>query len=170
MVNDKENREKLCGRFQEALELVRVPGDAVIERGELLTKLTAEMRGHAGKCASCLQSLDDVVETRNLLLSLAMEAGRATKPGPWFSTKVMNAIGAREREIERRDRVWISVQRLAPKLAAVCALLLMLVGTWAMQTQRDYQARRMNAPGESLFDSGPTGTQNDDVLTSVGAH
>ena len=52
----------------------------------------------------------------------------------------------------------------------MCALLLLLVGTWAMQTQRAYQAKQMSIPAESLFDSGPTGAQNDDVMISVEAH
>ena len=169
MGNDKQNRAGQCGRFREELELVRVPGDAVIERGELLAELPAEIRGHAGECGSCLEALDDVVEMRNLLLSLAAETS-VRVPGPWFSSKVMNAIAAKERAVEERDGVWISVQSLAPRLAAVCALLLVLAGTWAMQTQREYQARLTNAPGESLFDSGPAGTQNDDVLIGTGAH
>ena len=169
MVNDKRNGAGQCQRFREELELVRVPGDAVIERGELLAELPAELRGHAGQCSSCLEALDDVVETRNLLLSLARETN-GTVPGPWFASKVMNVIAAKEREREERDGVWISVRSLAPRLAAVGALLLVLIGTWAMQTQREYQARQMNVPGESLFDAGPGGIQNDDVLLGVGAH
>ncbi len=169
MVNDRQNREANCGRFQEELELVRVPGDAVIERGELLARMSAEMRGHAGECRSCLEALDDVVETRNLLLSLATDTGVAV-PGPWFASKVMNAIAAKGNEIETQDGFWISVQRLAPRLAAVCALLLVLVGTWAVQTQREYQSRQMTMPGESLFESAPSGTLNDEILTNVGAH
>ena len=170
MVNSKEKREGSCGRFQEELELVRVPGDAVIEQGELLAELSLELREHAGRCVSCREALEDVVQTRNLLVTLVTAKGGAAEPGPWFSNKVMNAIAAKEQEIEARDGFWISVQKLAPRLAAVCALLLALVGTWAMQTKREYQARQMRAPAESLFDSGPAGMQNDDVLSNAGAH
>ena len=169
MVNDKQNRAGHCERFREELELVHVPGGAVIERGELLEELPAELRGHAGECGSCLKALDDVVETRNLLLSLAAESAGAV-PSPWFASKVMNAIAAKERENKEQDGVWISVQKLAPRLAAVCALLLVLIGTWAMKTQREYQAKLMNAPGESLFDSGSGGALNDDVMMGAGAH
>ena len=169
MVNDKQNREAECGRFLEELELVRVPGDAVIERGEMLAELSAELRGHAGECKSCLQVLDDVVETRNLMLSLAADTG-VVQPGPWFTARVMSTISAKKKEDEVQDGFWISVQRLAPRLAAVCALLLVLVGTWAVQTQREYQARQMTAPGESLFDSASPSPSNDEILTNVGAH
>ena len=169
MVKSNENQEGQCRRFREELELVHVPGDAVIERGEMLAELPADLRGHAGACGSCLQALDDVVVARNMLLSLAGETA-AVEPGPWFSGKVMNAIAAKERATEARDGFWASVQKLAPRLAAVCALLLLLVGTWAMQTQRAYQAKQMSIPAESLFDSGPTGAQNDDVMISVEAH
>jgi hypothetical protein len=169
MVNNRKDREEPCWRFREELELIHVAGDAVIERGELLAELRAEVRGHAGECESCLQALDDVVETRNMLLSLAGETS-AIEPGPWFSSKVIKVIAARERESEARDGFWASVQKLAPRLAAVCALLLVLVGTWAMQTQRAYQARQMAAPAESLFDTGSAGPQNDDVMTNPEAH
>jgi hypothetical protein len=169
MVNDKQNREAECGRFREELELVRVPGDAVIARGELLAELSAELREHAGECRSCLQALEDVAETRNLLLPLAVETG-GMQPGPWFATKVMNAIAAKEKEDDVQDGFWICVQRLAPRLAAVCALLLVLVGTWAVQTQREYQARQTTAPGESLFETASSSPTNDEILTNVGAH
>lgn len=169
MPNSEQNCVGACERFREELELVRAPGDAVIERGELMAELPVEMRGHAGECASCLEALDDVVETRNLLLSLATDAGSA-KPGSWFTSKVMKAIAAKESEIETRDGFWISIQRLAPRLAAVCALLLLLMGTWAMQTQREYQAREMKSVGESLFETGPAGTSYDDVLIGAEAH
>ena len=168
MLNDKQNWEGPCGRFREELELVRVPGDAVVERGEYLEEMPKEVRGHAGGCASCLQALDDAVETRNLLLSLATEAGGA-QPGPWFASKVMNAIAAKERHIEKGDGVWIGVRRLAPRLAAVCALVLVLMGTWAMQTQREYQAKQMRASAGGLFE-GQTGSPNDDVLGIAEAH
>ena len=169
MVKDNLRSEAECGRFREELELVRVPGDAVIERGEMLASLSAEMRGHAGECRSCLEALDDVVETRTLLLSVAAETG-GVQPGPWFSGKVMNAIATKTKEDEVQDGFWISVQRLAPRLAAVCALLLVLLGTWAVQTQREYQAKQMTAPAESLFDTAPTGSANDEILTNVEGH
>ncbi len=169
MVNDNLNGEAVCGHFREELELVRVPGDAVIERGELLAELSAQLRGHAAECKGCLVALDDVVETRNLLLSLATETG-GVQPGPWFSSKVMNAIAAKQKEDEVQDGFWLSVQKLAPRLAAVCALLLVLMGTWAVQTQREYQARQMTLPGESLFDSDSSGQANDEILTNVEAH
>src|SRR3974390_889454 len=114
MVNSKEQRAGSCGRFQEALELVRVPGDAVIEQGELLAELSSELREHAGRCVSCRAVLEDVVQTRNLLVTLAAAKEGVAEPGPWFSCKVMNAIAAKEQEIEARDGFWISVQKLAP--------------------------------------------------------
>jgi hypothetical protein len=169
MVHDKLNREVWCGRFQEQLELAGVSGNAVMAREELLAKLPAEVRGHADQCANCQQSLEDVLETRNLLQALGSEPSTA-EPGPWFSSKVMNAIAAQEREIESSDGVWISVRRLAPRLAAVCALLLVLMGTWVMRTQREYQVKQMAAGGESVFESASSGTLNDEVLTNAEDH
>ncbi|HEY2118956.1 MAG TPA: hypothetical protein VGH37_07215 [Candidatus Acidoferrum sp.] len=169
MTNWEKGRFEKCERFREELELARLPEGQQVDRKGLLVKLSAELRGHAEACGSCLEAADDLVETRNMLVKAVSETG-ANERGVWFSSKVMNAIAAQEREIEQSEGVWQSVRRLAPRLAAVCALLLVLAGTWAVQVRRDYVARQMAAAGESLFEPTPSAALNDDVMMSVEAH
>ena len=169
MTNWEKGRFEKCERFREELELVPLPEGEQVDRNGLLVKLSAEFRGHAEVCGSCLEAVDDLIETRNMLVKVVGEPA-ANEPGAWFSRKVMNAIAAQEGEIEQSEGVWQSVRRLAPRLAAVCALLLVLAGTWAVQVRRDYVARQMSAPGESLFEPTPSAALNDDVMMSVEAH
>ncbi len=169
MANWEKGRFEKCERFREELEAVQFTGLERIARSELLIKLGTELRGHAETCGNCLDAADDLVETRNLLLA-GNGAERTAEPGPWFTSKVMNAIATKETEIEQSEGVWQSVRRLAPRLAAVCALILVLAGTWAIQVRRDSVARQMSAPGESLFETSPSSVLNDDVLLSAEAH
>ena len=169
MTNWENGRFEECERFREELELVQLPGDERIDRQGLLVKLPAELRGHSEVCGSCLEALDDLVQTKNLLLSAANEPA-TVEPGPWFASKVMKAIVAQDTEMEQTEGVWQSVRRLAPRLAAVCALLLLIVGTWAVQVREEYVARQMAMPGESLFEPTPSAALNDDVMVSVEAH
>jgi hypothetical protein len=169
MTNWEKGRFEKCERFREELEFLRLPGNERIDKKGLLVRLPAELRGHSEVCGSCLEALDDLVQTRNLLLSATNEPA-AVEPGPWFLAKVMNTIAAQETEIERTEGVWQSVRRLAPRLAAVCAFLLLIVGTWAVQVRQEYVARQMTMPGESLFEPTPSATLNDDVMVSVEAH
>jgi hypothetical protein len=155
MTDCVKGRFEICERFRDELEAVQASGTEQMIRNDLLIKLDGECRRHAEVCGSCLDALDDLVETRNLLLA-ATEESTAAEPGPWFASKVMNAIAAKENEIEQSEGVWQSVRRLAPRLAAVCALVLVLAGTWAVQVRRNYVARQMAASGESLFESSPS--------------
>jgi hypothetical protein len=169
MTNWEKGRFEKCERFREELELLQLPVDERVDRYGLLVKLTAKTRGHSEVCGDCMQAVDDLAETRNLLVTTA-DGSAAVEPGPWFASKVMNAIAAQEKEIEQGEGVWQSVRRLAPRLAAVCALLLVIVGTWAVEVRQEYVARQMTMPGESLFEATPAAVLNDDVMLSVEAH
>jgi hypothetical protein len=169
MTTWEKGRFENCERFREQLEAVQLIGNERVARNELLMKMGSEFRGHAEVCGTCLDAVDDLVETHNLLQSGTNET-MASEPGPWFSSKVMNAIAAKENELELSEGVWQNVRRLAPRLVAVCGLLLVLAGTWAVQVRRNYEARQIALPGESLFEPTPSAALNDDVLLTVEAH
>ena len=78
--------------------------------------------------------------------------------GPWFTTRVMQAIAAQEEEIEERQNgFWTSVRRLAPRLVAFATLLLMLGGTWAFQERRAARANGPQmGPAEGIFEAVPS--------------
>ena len=89
--------------------------------------------------------------------------------GPWFTVRVMAAIEARQAELEeRREGVWTYVGRLAPRLVAVAAALLIIGGTWLAEQRRIDTARVNQMRGaESVFEAAQSAPIPDDVVASV---
>lgn len=141
-----------CEEFRHALDAVPV-GTGQRNAEEWRAELPAVEAQHLETCESCRAALEEFTETRSVLSQLTLP-----EPGPWFTARVMAAIGAKEREEEATDGVWISVRRLAPRMVAVSALLLVLGGSWAVQ-QRNRDVAKLEAKGgDVVFDaaSGPT--------------
>lgn len=165
-MSDRPERLR-CEQFLEALETTWTERGEETTPGVLLGSLNERARAHAVGCESCQTAVKELVLTRN-------ELGRLwegpPEPGSWFTARVMGAIQAKENEIEeKRNGVWNSVMRLAPRLVAFCTLLLVLGGTWALELRRAEQARQAQMrPAEGLFESTPSTPLNDDVM--YGAH
>ena len=129
--------------------------------------LPQKAREHAATCANCEEALEDFAETREALAGMAESL---PEPGPWFVARVMAKIGAQERELEEQaNGVWISVMRLAPRLAAFAAVLLVLGGTWALELRRAEQSRRQQTrpAAEGLFEAAPNTPLNDDIIANT---
>jgi hypothetical protein len=150
MADQLELKKSDCRRFLEAMEL----GPA------------NDGSGHAEVCADCRAALEDLVATRKALEPMRAPVAEA---GPWFATRVMAAIRTRENEQEeRRNGVWLGIRRLAPRLVALCALVLVVGTTWAYQVRQGEVARRLQlSSGESIFESVPA-PLNDDVMIGSG--
>lgn len=162
MTNELEMRNSECRRFLEKLEgLARSDAEGATAPS-VLAQMSSEARGHAKVCEDCKLAVENLVETRRALQP--MSAGVA-EPGPWFVTRVMAAIRVRESELEeRRNGVWLSVRRLAPRLVALCTVLLVVGTTWAVQLRREDIARRAAlGSAESVFEA-VRAPLNDDVL------
>lgn len=126
--------------------------------------LSQGVRQHLLNCAECEAAFDDFAETRQALHGMRVSPA---EPGPWFVSRVMARIRAQERELEEQaNGVWINVMKLAPKLSAVAAVLLLLGGTWAMQLRRAEQTRQQSHPAEGLFETSPNAPLNDDIVAS----
>ena len=166
MHNPLERVNAGCQEFLDELESLS-PETQGTELTKLLDSVSARVRQHGDACESCRQAAIDFGATREALQGLKA-AGREERP--WFVTRVMSAIRSREKEIEeRREGVWISVRRLAPRLVALCAVLLIIGSTWAVHLRRTDQARRAQVrPVEALFEVGPSIAANDDVMISAG--
>ncbi len=154
-----------CQEFREELEGLPLSENARGAPRPLLEEMTQGSREHGSECAECREAADDVALTRSALRPLGQ---LSAEPGPWFATRVMAAIAGRESDLDLGDAVWLSIRRLAPRLVAVCALLLVLASTWT------YQARRMENAGqpqvsanETVLEPGQTAPLNDDVLTNA---
>jgi len=158
--------ERNCEEFLELLEGLPLESPGVTTAAQWLAELPEGAQAHAAKCASCQAALEDFRETR-----VVLERMRKTlpQPPPWFAARVMATIRARENEIEeQRNSVWISVRRLAPRLAAFAGVVLVLGGTWAMELRRSEQRRQQDLRQvEGLFEAAPSTPLNDDVLAGT---
>jgi hypothetical protein len=151
--------EQNCGSFLDALEELPPSGGLRRSAEEWLEELPEAPEAHARACGACRTALEEFTETRNALAGIAVH-----EPGPWFATKVMASINAREREEEALDGVWISVRRLAPRLVALSALLLVLGGGWALQLRRTDGLNAERRNGDVVFDPTVAPTWYDDGL------
>jgi hypothetical protein len=154
------NRDELnCRRFLDALEELPVSGGLRKSAEEWRAELPEAEDEHVGGCEACRTALEEFAETRNALAEVTVQ-----KPGPWFATRVVAAISAREQEEEARDGVWISVRRLAPRLVALSALLLVLGGSWALELRKSEGMNVERRGGDMVFDSSAAPTWYDDGL------
>ena len=160
MKNDEE-----CGRVRDLLEdsaLAR-PEAARIE--ELSETWPAAERNHLATCGHCQTGAQDFLATREIFKGV----GSATEIArPWFSTRVMAAIAARERELTEAASTWLAVPKFASRLALASAALLLLTSTWLYEKPLpapNQQAVSLAAQ-ESLFESSPPANL-DDVLVPV---
>jgi hypothetical protein len=137
-------------------------GAVEVNSQTVLAQMSSAARGHAEVCAECSGAVEDLAETRKALLPMSTPVAEA---GPWFAARVMAAIRAKENELEERSNgVWLGVRRLAPRLVALCAVVLVVGTTWAYQVRQEDLARQLALrPAESVFESAPA-PLNDDVL------
>jgi|SRR5271167_2305719 hypothetical protein len=159
-----ENENAGCQKFLDEIELVPVE---ITRREELLAEVSAESRQHAASCGNCSNALQELIATREALQPMREESVEAN---PWFATRVMAAIAAREKEIDEQvNGVWIFVRRMAPRIVAFCGLLLVVGSTWALQLKKAEERHRTSTQAaEGLFYTAPTSPVNDDAMSIVG--
>jgi hypothetical protein len=151
------NRDEAnCQRFLDALEELPLSGGTRKSAEEWRAELPETEDEHAGRCEDCRTALEEFAETRNALTGVAVH-----EPGPWFTARVMATINARE---EKEDGVWIGVRRLAPRLVAVSALLLVRGGSWALELRKTDGLNAERRSGDMVFDSSVAPTWYDDGL------
>jgi hypothetical protein len=160
----KKNSEE-CSKLQDLLEesATALPEATSVE--ELSAAWPAAQRSHLAACGGCREAAQDLLATREIFKGV----GSATEMArPWFATRVMAAIAARERELAEAASTWLAVPKFASRLALVSGALLLVASTWLYERPlpaANQQASTLAAQ-ESLFEAAPLMSQ-DDVLFNM---
>lgn len=149
MFNTGKNREQ-CERLRDSLET-----------SASASALPGAMREHLADCVGCRTVADELFASRALLQKIPLQGA---EPGPWFATRVMAAIAARESKLQRSLEAWTVVPKFAARLTWISALALLLAGTWLYQAPKSAPKSGSGSSVESLFDVAPASATQDDVL------
>jgi hypothetical protein len=155
-------RKGECAALREALG--EVTGATTLQ--ELLGHATAQQRAHVAACDGCREALEELLATRLLLSAIPPQA---SVPRPWFASRVMSAIAAREAEFSRLATAWTLVPKLASRLAWVSAVAILVAGTWLYRKPAASPPVQTaaEASAESVFETSPAPHQDDVLLSTV---
>ena len=154
-----------CRKLQDLLEESAAALPEATSAEQLTAAWPAAERTHIANCENCREAAQDLLATREIFKGV----GSATEMAkPWFATRVMAAIVARERELAEAASTWLAVPRFASRLALASGALLLVASMWLYE--RPLPAANPHASilpaQESLFEAPPPMNQ-DDVLVNV---
>jgi len=156
MWNLLKKSDEQCRKVRDLLEDSAAARPEAVSIQELSEALSAAGQTHIGACVGCQEAAQDLLGTREIFKGVASNSAMER---PWFATRVMAAIAAREAS------TWLAVPRFASRLALASGALLLVASTWLYErpfSAPSQQARNLAAQ-ESLFEVPPTVNQ-DDVL------
>ncbi len=160
----KKNDEQ-CRKLRDLLEESAAALPEAADAEQLSAAWPAAQRNHMAACGSCRETAQDLLATREIFKGV----GSATEMAkPWFATRVMAAIVARERELAEAASTWLAVPKFASRLALASGGLLLVASTWLYERPlpaANQQASTLAAQ-ESLFEAPPPMNQ-DDMLVPV---
>ena len=148
-----------CSELWEAFE----NADRAKPWQSILAEATPEQRAHAATCDECHRRLEDFAATRDLLNAVQSQSDISR---PWFASRVMSAVAAREAELGRALSAWAVIPRLASRVAWATALAILMVVTLIYQKPTVPPSPGEPSP-ESLFDNSPSQASHDDLLISM---
>jgi len=162
MWNLLSKRAEECGKLRDLLEVSATARPEALSVEQLCQDWSAVERAHIAACENCLEAAEDILATRKIFKGVTSDAGTER---PWFATRVMAAIAARERELTEAASTWLAVPKFASRLAMASGALLLVATTWLYErplSTPNQQAATLAAQ-ESLFEAPPSMNQ-DDVL------
>jgi hypothetical protein len=165
MWNLLKKRDEECGKLRDLLEDSAAARPEAVTVEHLSQEWPATERAHLAACSSCLEAANDLVATRKIFKRVA---SNTEMERPWFATRAMAAIAARERELSETASTWLAVPKFASRLALASGALLLVASTWLYERPLptpNLQASALAAQ-ESLFEAPPPMNQ-DDVLVPV---
>jgi hypothetical protein len=154
-----------CGKLRNLLEDSAAARPEAVTVEQLSREWPAAERAHFSACGNCQEAAKDLLRAREIFKGIVSNAGTER---PWFATRVMAAIAARERELTEAASTWLAVPKFASRLAMASVALLLVASTWLYErpihspTQHDSAL----AAQESIFDAPPPMNQ-DDVLINT---
>jgi hypothetical protein len=158
----KKNNEA-CRKLQDLLEDSATARPATKSAEELSEAFSPAERAHIAACESCREAAQNFFATREIFKGVgsANEIAR-----PWFATRVMAAIAARERELAEVASTWLAVPKFASRLAMASGALLLVVSTWLYERPLSAPNQHAStlAAQESLFEAPPPMNQEDVVI------
>jgi hypothetical protein len=137
-----------------------------VDSSESWESMPRHLRVHAEGCGDCRTTTDEQFAARQLLSTLAPGEEIAR---PWFATRVMAEIAARESGSARAVDVWSFVPKLAARVSGVSLIALLLATTWMYGRSVSSTASASAATdlaGEPIVDHS-TVQNTDDVLASL---
>jgi hypothetical protein len=165
MWNLLKKDDKRCTKLLDLLEESAAVRPAAVSVEELGEDLSAAERTHLASCPRCREAATDILATKTIFRNVGSDAAITR---PWFATRVMAAIAARERELTQAASTWLAVPKFASRLAVASAALLLVASTWLYEKPLSIPSQQANALAaqESLFEAAPPANQ-DDVLVPV---
>jgi hypothetical protein len=154
-----------CRKLRDVLEDSAVIGPEAASVEALSEGLSPEERAHLDACEKCREAARDLLASREIF----KDVGSVTEmPRPWFATRVMAGITARERELAEAASTWMAVPKFASRLAMASGALLLLTSTWLYERTSTAPAKQPAvASQEYLFEAPQPPLNQDDVLISL---
>ena len=168
MWNLLKRTETGCQRTQDGLEKAALRNPSARTAQELIEELSATEREHLRACGHCGEAAEDLVASRNIFRGVA---STAEQERPFFPSRVMAAIAAKERELVELINPWSEVPRFGAKLAWISALLLLAGTTWFYERLMTDPARSSSgdASQDSIFETPPPASQDDALISMMEA-
>jgi hypothetical protein len=159
----KSNEE--CRKLRDLLEESAAVLPEAVRVEELSKSWPAAQRNHLAACASCREAAQALFSTQEIFKGVGSYSDVAR---PWFATRVMAAIAARERELAEAATTWLAVPKFASRLAMASGALLLVASTWLYERPLPTPTQQASALAaqESLFEAPPAANQ-DDVLVNM---
>jgi hypothetical protein len=163
MWNLLNRRKDECNHLQDLIEDVATKNPQAASVEKLSEALPAAVRTHFAACPDCRDAAQELLAARKLLGAISPGT---QEPGPWFLTRVMAAIAAREKELSDVAKTWLAVPKFASRLALASAALLLVTSTWLYERPLPAPAPEATsiAAQESLFESTVPTANQDDIL------
>jgi hypothetical protein len=160
MWNLLKKSDEACRKLQDLLEDSAAARLAAKSVEELSDGFSPAERAHIASCKDCREAAQNLFATREIFKGVA-PAGEMARP--WFATRVMAAIAARERELSEVASTWLAVPKFASRLAMASAALLLVASTWLYERPLSAPNQHAStlAAQESLFESPPSMNQDD---------